>query len=90
MPISDTKQVQTMVNIAGQQIQVVRAAVQTIKDVRSAYQALNPDTTGTPIEGNVAALSQALNALDAAASDAVWEVLIAGIVKSHRNKALDQ
>lgn len=89
MPIADTKKVQTMVNIAGQQMEIIRAAVTTIETVKTAFQTHNPDVTGTPLEGNVAALNAALVALRTEVDKVVWSGLIAAIVPSHRNKALD-
>ena len=88
MPVADTKKVQTMLNIVGQQAQIVRDAVQTMNDVRTAFNAVNPDTTGTPLEGNAAIVSNAIDALDTEASKAVWTQMIAAIVDSHRNEAL--
>ncbi len=56
--VADTKKVQTMVNVAGQQAQIVRDAVAQIKAVRVAFQTHNPDVTGTPLEGNVTAVKR--------------------------------
>jgi hypothetical protein len=89
MPISDTKKVQTMVNITGQQMQAIRAAVQAIKDVRTAFNTHNPDVTGTVLDGNLAALNSSLNAIDTEVAKAVWTNLIAAVVPTHRGRALD-
>ena len=88
MAVADTKKVQTMINIVGQQAQIIRDAVQTMKDVRTTFNAVNPDTTGTPLDGKAAIVSNAINDLDTEASSAVWAQMIAAIVPSHRNEAL--
>ena len=91
---TDAKKCQTMLNIMGQQILAVRAAIQTMKDIRTIFQTVNPDTTGTPLDGNVALVNAALNALDSAvnegANNTVWNAMIAAIVPTHRNKALEE
>ena len=92
--VADTKKCQTMITICGQQILVVRAAIDTMKAVRAVFTTINPDPTGTPLEGNVALVNAALNALDGAvnagANNAVWDAMIAAIVPTHRNKALEE
>ncbi len=89
MATADTKKVQTMVNVAGQQMEIIRSAVTTMESMKTAFQAHDPDVTGTPLEGNVSALNSALTALRTEVDSAVWTGLIAAIVRSHRNKALD-
>jgi len=92
--VADTKKCQTMINIMGQQIQVVRVAINTMKLVRTAFTTINPDPTGTPLEGNVLLVNAALNALNDAVNtgtnNAVWDAMIAAIVPTHRNKALEE
>ena len=92
--VADTKKCQTMINIVGQQIQVVRVAINTMKLVRTAFTTINPDPTGTPLEGNVLLVNAALNALNDAVNtgtnNAVWDAMIAAIVPTHRNKALEE
>lgn len=93
MAISDTKKCQTMINICGQQIQIIRSAIATMLAVRAAFQTINPDTTGTPLEGNVAFVNQAIVDLDdsvnAGTNNTVWNQMEAAIVPSHRNAALE-
>ena len=86
---SDKKKVQTMVNIVGQQMIVIRAAVARIEAVKAAYQTASPDPTGTPLEGQVPTVKQAITDLAAEVGKAVWTQMIAAIVPSHRNKALE-
>ena len=91
---TDAKKCQTMINIMGQQITIVRSAIDAMKAIRATFQAVNPDTTGTPLDGNVALVNAALNALDSAVNEGtnntVWNAMIAAIVPTHRNKALEE
>ena len=89
MALSDKKKVQTMINIAGQQMQIILDAVTTIETMKTAFTTINPDVTGTPMEGNKTALNNALTSLRTEVDGAVWAGLIGAIVPSHRNKALD-
>lgn len=89
MPVADKKKVQTMINKMGQNAQIIRDAIADMKAVRTAFQTHNPDVTGTPLDGNVTAVNNALNVLDTEINKAVWTGMIAAIVPSHRNKALD-
>ena len=89
MALSDKKKVQTMINIAGQQMQIIRDAVTTIESMKTAFTTINPDVTGTPMDGNVALLNSAINGLRTEVDGAVWSGLIGAIVPSHRNKALE-
>ena len=89
MALSDKKKVQTMVNVAGQQIEIIRAAVATFGTVRDAFIAENPDVAGTPLEGKKANLNTRFNTLKAESDQQIWTDLIADIVPSHRNVALD-
>ncbi len=86
---SDRKKVQTMVNICGQQMVIIRAAMARIEAVKAAYQTASPDPTGTPLEGKVATVNQAITDLATEAGKAVWTQMIAAIVPTHRNKALE-
>ena len=88
MAIADTKKVQTMINIVGQQAVIIRNAVTAMEAVRTTFNSVNPDTTGTPLDGQTAAVSAAINAMRTEADKAVWTAMIAAIVPSHRNEAL--
>lgn len=87
--VPDSKKVQTMINIMANAAQSCRDARDKMLAVRTKFQAINPDITGTPLEGNVAALNSALNALDAELNKAIWTGLIGAKVPSHEGKALD-
>jgi hypothetical protein len=89
MPVADTKRCQTMINICAEQMQIIRAAMATIQGVRDTFTALNPNTTGTPLAGNLATINNAINALSAETDKAIWTQLIAAHVPSHQNRALE-
>lgn len=92
MPLANTKQVQTIINVTAEQIIIVRAAIQTMKDTRTLFVAASVDTTGTPLSGSVASLNSALNTLDSAVNSgsisATWDALIGNYVPTHRKEAL--
>ncbi len=91
--MEDTKKVQTLVNVAGQTVERMRTDMAILLAVRVAFQAANPDVTGTPLEGNLALVNAAIDALDAALNSpphqAVWDGMIAAIVPTHLNDALE-
>ena len=89
MAISDKKKVQTMINIMAEQALEIRASVDKMKAVRVAFQAHSPDVTGTPLDGQVVALNTALNDLETEINSVVWDGVIAAIVPTHKNNALD-
>ncbi len=89
MPIADTKKVQTMINIVGQEMVAVRESMSRMEAVRTRYNAHSPSTVGTPLDGNLTAVNNAMDALKAEVDKAVWTQMIAAIVSSHKNKALD-
>jgi hypothetical protein len=91
--VADTKKCQTMVNVAAAQIVIIRAAIATLSGVRDTFLVVNPDVTGTPLEGYTAAMNNALNALDDTVNTthaATWDHLIANYVPTHRGKALEE
>ena len=89
MPISDNKKAQTLINTAGQEILIMRAAMVRLKAVRTLFQLVNPDVTGTPLEGNLSLVNTAMDALDVELSKLVWSGMISAIEPTHNNKALD-
>ena len=89
MPIADRKKVQTLINVAGQQALLIRKAVDALKTARTAFLLQNPDITGTPLAGNLAAIAASLSAVDTEIAKPIWSTLIAAIVPTHQNKALD-
>lgn len=88
MALADTKKVQTMINIVAEQAEIIREAVEKMKAVRTLFNSVNPDTTGTPLAGNETAVSNAIDGLDTEAIKGVWTQMIAAHIPSHRNQAL--
>ena len=90
---SDTKKVQTIVNVCADQATAVRAAIDTMKAMRTLFLAANPSTVGTPLAGgNTAILNSAITALDTLVNTtdaAIWNALIAAKVPTHTGNALD-
>jgi hypothetical protein len=87
--VPDSKKVQTMINVAAKEMSQVRASVAAIGEVRVKFQTVNPNVTGTPLEGNVAALNNAFIALKVEVDKPIWSDLITAQVPSHEGKALD-
>ena len=84
----DTKKVQTIINVCGEQMQIIRDALAVIQAMNTLFQSANPNVSGTPLQGNVAALGSALASLQAEADSPIWTGLINAVVRSHRNQAL--
>jgi uncharacterized protein HemX len=90
--VADTKKVQTLINAAGYEALAIRAAITRLKAVRALYNTAAPDATGTPLEGNLAAVSNAIDSIDVlmnTTDSVVWDGMVAAIVPSHRGEALD-
>jgi hypothetical protein len=88
MALSDAKKVQTLINRVADEMIAVRAAVARIQATKALYQTASPSVVGTPLDGNVTALNNALTALQTEVDKAVWTGLIAARVPSHEGKAL--
>ncbi len=86
--VADTKKVQTVVNRAADLALELRGLVTDFKDLRTRFQAANPDVTGTVLENSLGALNTSLNAIDTEISLAVWDSIIAARVLTHRGEAL--
>ncbi len=78
-----------MIGIVGQQMIIIRTAMLEIEGVKAAFQTANPDVTGTPLEGQVATVNQAIVDLKAEVDAAIWTQIIAAIEPTHRNAALE-
>lgn len=85
---TDIKEVQTMINRTGQSMLIIREEVSKIQAIKSLFQTANPSVTGTPLDGNVTALNNALTALQTEVDKAIWTGVINAIVPSHRGEAL--
>lgn len=82
--INDTKKVQSLVNEAADIIEVARK----ITALRAKYTTANPSITGTPLQGNGAAINQWLDDFEALLADPVADLFVNSKVDSHRGKAL--
>ncbi len=88
MPISDSKKVASAINHVGQAALDIRAAVAKMNAIIVKFQAANPSVTGTPLEGNKAAMLTAITNLATEINKPVWDALVAAIEPSHRGEAL--
>lgn len=87
--MNDTKKVQTMVNVLAEEMQKCKEARDRVLAVRAAFQVVNPDVTGTPLEGNLTLVNTLVNDLDALMDSAIVDGIIAAYIPSHRGKALE-
>jgi len=90
MPISDRKKCQTLLNLCALAAQDLESIAAQLETYRSLYQAAGIDPTGTPLDGNVTAVSNWINSIRACADDPVTAGLINAYVPTHQNNALDQ
>ena len=88
MAISENKKCQTLINIAAEQVEVIKAAADRLEAVRALYVAQGVSATGTPLQGHVETVSGWIDSVRSVADAAVPNGLIAARVPSHRNKAL--
>ena len=86
--VADAKKVQTLLNLAADAAEAIRLQRDILETVRALYVTANPNITGTPLEGNLAAISTWLDDVKAVADDPVVDGLIAARVPTHRGKAL--
>jgi len=89
MPLSDKKKCQSLINEMGHKAEILQAGVARMKVLRQAYLDQEVDPTGTPLEDNVTAASDWIDALDALANGAVANGFIAAIVPTHTGNALE-
>ncbi len=82
------KKVADLVNAAGLAATTIRAQVAILKALRTTFLAVNPSVAGTPLAGNLATLSSAIDALDTQASLAIWTTMINAIVPTHQGNSL--
>lgn len=88
MALADTKKAQTLINRAAAAAEAIQAASADLEAVRTLYNAANVNPTGTPLQGNVAAVSNWIDSVVTVASSAVADAMIAAKVPSHRGEAL--
>ena len=88
MALANTKQAQTLINAAAAEAERIQAASARLQAIRTLYTAANVDPTGTPLEGNVTAVSNWIDNVATVANSAVANSMIAAKVPSHRGEAL--
>lgn len=89
MPVADTKKAQTLINAAAEEAQRIKDAATRLEGLRTLYQTQGVNPAGTPLEGNVTAVSTWIDNVRTVADAAVADAMIAAIVLSHRGEALD-
>ena len=87
--LSDTKKCQTLINVAAEAAQAIQVASAKLQACRAAYVAVNPNPAGTPLAGNVQAVSTWIDGVAAVANAAVADAMIAAYVPTHRGAALE-
>ena len=86
--MDDKKKVQTLINRAAADAQLIKDAADRLEALRTLYTSHNVDPTGTPLQGKVTAVSTWIDDVRAVADAAVATQLIAAVVPSHRGEAL--
>jgi len=89
MPISDKKKCQTLAGLCAAEAERLKESAARLESYRTAYQNQAVDPSGTPLEGNVTAISNWINNIRAVADAAVADAMIAAKVPTHRNRALE-
>ena len=90
MAISDKKKVATFIGVAADEVVKLKASADRLEHLRTLWGVHNPSTTGTPLDGNVEAVSTWIDAVRSAANSAVPNGLLAHVVPSHKNLALGE
>ena len=84
MPLADTKKCQHFIDAAAEAAEQVQQAATRLSALRTAFQQAGPDVAGTPLDGNVAAASNWIDDVIAAAGAPVATALVAAKSKRHR------
>ena len=90
MEISGKKKITTIIGVAAEEAQKLKASADRLEKLRAFWSQHNPDPSGTPLEGNVQALSAWVDAVRAVADNAVANALVTHAVPSHRNMAFGE
>lgn len=85
---SDTKKAQTLINAAAEAAEEIQAASLRLDAIRALYVAAGVDPTGTPLDGNVSAVSAWISSVSSVAFSAVATQMIDAKVDTHRGEAL--
>ena len=86
--LADNKKCQTLINIAAEQVELLKIISDKLQRCRQLYEDQNVDSTGTVLEGNISAISDWIDDVNSVANNAIAEGLISHKVSTHRNKAL--
>lgn len=86
--VADTKKCQTLINAAAEEAERIRAAATRLEGLRALYNAASVSPVGTPLEGNVTAVSAWIDSVRAVADGPVPDGMIAAYVPTHRGEAL--
>ena len=89
MPIADKKKAQTLINLCADEAERLQLSATRLQAYRAAYQGQRVDPVGTPLDGNVTAVSAWIDDIAAVAGSAVSTAMLAARVPTHRNNALE-
>ena len=81
---SDSKRCQTLINKAAQAARALQLSAADLMTVRQRFLDANPDTTGTPLQGNLSAVSTWITNVNDVATSAVANQMIAAERPNHR------
>jgi len=81
--IADSKKIQTMINVVARQALELQRIDAVLDAVRDAWTAVDPDPTGTPLDGQLAQVVAWAEEVKAAANNAAVAGLIAAARPGH-------
>ena len=84
MPIADRKKVYHLIDAVAEEVEKLQVASARLQVLRSAFQAQNPSTENTPLDGHVLAVSAWVDAVEAVATNAVANGFLAHKTVRHR------
>ncbi len=77
MPIADSKKVAAAIHHLSRAAQAARAAVSRMEAIQAKFVTANPSVVDTPLQGNKAAVVNAVASLKAEVNKSVWDAIIA-------------
>jgi adenylosuccinate lyase len=83
---ADKKKCQTLINVAAEAAQQMKDAATKLLVCRTVFQAATPDTTGTLLEGSLAAVNTWITDVNNLANTAVADQLVAARHPGHVNE----
>ena len=86
---SDKKKVQSLINLIADEVELIQGATDRLEALRTKYVAQSVDATGTPLDGNVTAVSNWIDDVRTVADAAIATGFIQHRVPTHRGTALD-